>query len=118
MVGRGLKTAPYVPHYFAGPTAVSILGHNDRMKASALVMILGVLALSATPALQSRSIAVRVGAAVLPDRTLADAVIVVEGERIARIDSGDPAVPAGANVIDLRPLTAIPGLIDVHTHMT
>jgi imidazolonepropionase-like amidohydrolase len=47
-----------------------------------------------------------------------DAVVVVEGERIVKVGSGDTAVPAGAKVIDLRPLTAIPGLIDVHTHMS
>jgi imidazolonepropionase-like amidohydrolase len=47
-----------------------------------------------------------------------DAVVIVEGDRIVSVASGDRAVPAGAQVIDLRPLTAIPGLIDVHTHMT
>jgi len=47
-----------------------------------------------------------------------NAVVVVEGERIARVGAGDGAVPPGATVIDLRPLTAIPGLIDVHTHMS
>ena len=47
-----------------------------------------------------------------------DAVVVVEGEKIARVGTGDTAVPAGAKVIDLRRYTGIPGLIDVHTHMT
>lgn len=51
-------------------------------------------------------------------RVVNDAVVVVEGERIASVGSGTQAIPAGARVIDLRPLTAIPGLIDVHTHMT
>jgi imidazolonepropionase-like amidohydrolase len=51
-------------------------------------------------------------------RTTRDAVVVVTGDRIVSVGSGDRAVPRGATVIDLRPLTAIPGLIDAHTHMT
>lgn len=47
-----------------------------------------------------------------------DAVVVVRGDTIVSVGSGDDAVPAGARVIDLRKYTAIPGLIDVHTHMT
>lgn len=47
-----------------------------------------------------------------------DAVVVIHGDRIDHIGSGDKAVPPGAKLIDLRPLTAIPGLIDAHTHMT
>ena len=47
-----------------------------------------------------------------------DAVVVVEGERISKIGSGDGAVPPGAAVLDLRRYTAIPGLIDAHTHMS
>lgn len=47
-----------------------------------------------------------------------DAVVVIEGERISRVGSGDAAVPSGAQVIDLRRYTGIPGLIDAHTHMS
>lgn len=47
-----------------------------------------------------------------------DAVVIVEGERIASVGGGSRAIPEGATVVDLRPLTAIPGLIDLHTHMT
>lgn len=47
-----------------------------------------------------------------------DAVIVVAGDRVARVGSGNAAVPRGIPVTDLRPLTAVPGLVDVHTHMT
>src|SRR5207253_9543896 len=50
--------------------------------------------------------------------TLIDAVVVIQGDRITSVGSGARAIPAGAEVIDLRPLTGIPGLIDVHTHMT
>ena len=47
-----------------------------------------------------------------------DAVIVVTGDRITSVGTGDRAVPAGAKVTDLRKYTAIPGMVDVHTHMT
>ena len=49
---------------------------------------------------------------------LHDATIVIEGDRIARVTTKSADVPSGANVVDLRRYTAIPGLIDVHTHMT
>ena len=47
-----------------------------------------------------------------------NAVVLVEGERITRVGSGDAAVPKGAVVIDLRRYTGIPGLIDAHTHIS
>ena len=47
-----------------------------------------------------------------------DGVVVIDGDRIVSVGAGNRAVPQGAEVLDLRPLTAIPGLIDAHTHMT
>ena len=51
-------------------------------------------------------------------RTLTDVAIVIDGDRIIRIDSARAPVPASAEVIDLRRYTLLPGLIDLHTHMT
>ncbi len=48
---------------------------------------------------------------------LANAVVVIEDDRIARVGAGLP-VPAGAEVIDLGSATLLPGLIDCHTHIT
>ena len=51
-------------------------------------------------------------------RTIDNAVVAIEGNKIVSVGSGDRQIPKGATVIDLRPLTGIPGLIDLHTHMT
>jgi imidazolonepropionase-like amidohydrolase len=47
-----------------------------------------------------------------------DAIVVVRGDRIAEVTTDPAKIPAGAEVLDLRRFTAIPGLIDVHTHTT
>src|ERR1700757_4875979 len=47
-----------------------------------------------------------------------DAIVIIRGERIGEITTDASKIPAGAEVIDLRRYTAIPGLIDVHTHIT
>jgi len=44
-----------------------------------------------------------------------DAVVIVDGEKIVRVGG---EIPKNATVVDLRKYTAIPGLIDAHTHMT
>ena len=51
-----------------------------------------------------------------PARSITNAVIVVDNDRITSV--GTAAPPAGAEVIDLSRFTLIPGLIDLHTHMT
>ena len=48
---------------------------------------------------------------------MAPAMVRVEGDRIAEVGSR-LAVPAGARVIDLGDATLLPGLIDLHTHLT
>jgi imidazolonepropionase-like amidohydrolase len=47
-----------------------------------------------------------------------DAVVVVEDGKIVRVDRGAGALPAGAHTIDLRRYVGLPGLIDLHTHIT
>jgi imidazolonepropionase-like amidohydrolase len=49
---------------------------------------------------------------------LRDAVVVISADTVLRVGTGDRAVPAGVRVMDLRRYTGIPGLIDVHTHVT
>jgi imidazolonepropionase-like amidohydrolase len=43
--------------------------------------------------------------------------VIVDNGRIARLDSGFPA-PAGAKVVDERSRTVMPGMTDVHVHLT
>jgi imidazolonepropionase-like amidohydrolase len=82
---------------------------------------LAVLLTAAPPAAAQSSplVALRFRAAVdAAGLSRRDAVIVVSGDSIVSVGSGDRAVPNGARVVDLRRYTAIPGLIDLHTHMT
>jgi imidazolonepropionase-like amidohydrolase len=46
------------------------------------------------------------------------AIVVVRGDRIVTVGTDTSQIPAGIEVIDLQRYTGIPGLIDVHTHMT
>jgi imidazolonepropionase-like amidohydrolase len=50
-------------------------------------------------------------------RVLHDPWVVIDGERIASVTEGGTA-PAGAKVIELGDVTLLPGLIDVHVHLT
>ena len=51
-------------------------------------------------------------------KTWTNAVVLVRNGRIEKVLSSDAVVPADAKVIDLHQYTGVPGLIDVHTHMT
>jgi imidazolonepropionase-like amidohydrolase len=48
---------------------------------------------------------------------LGPSTVIVENGRIARIEDGATA-PAGATVVDMSSRTVMPGMIDVHVHLT
>ncbi len=51
------------------------------------------------------------------DRVLSPAVVLIEDGRIVQVGAA-LSVPAGAKVLDLGQATLLPGLIDVHVHLT
>jgi len=87
---------------------------------SVVVLLLGVSGLAAQEKAAAKTVkAVRFGK--LWDgkgKLWTNAIVIVEGERIQSVTTDAGAIPAGAEVVDLSKYTALPGLIDVHTHIT
>jgi imidazolonepropionase-like amidohydrolase len=92
------------------------------MRRIALIVAL-VVAVLANVAFAQSERAVVINAGRLLDvesgRLLADRSIVVVEDRIVAIGrTGSTDVPAGAEVIDLTDMTVLPGLFDMHVHLT
>ena len=52
-------------------------------------------------------------------KVIINAVVLINGERIVRVGTEkDVEIPLNAEIINLKSYTAIPGLIDAHTHIT
>ena len=45
-------------------------------------------------------------------------MVFVKGDRIENVSSGESQIPNGAQLIDMSAYTGMPGIIDVHTHLT
>jgi imidazolonepropionase-like amidohydrolase len=92
-----------------------------RFDAVMVVVLAGVCATTVTgqPAPAAHRTAVRAAHFVdsASGQRTDDVVVLVEGDRIAQVGSR-LAIPAGSEVIDLGRATILPGLIDVHTHLS
>ncbi len=53
-----------------------------------------------------------------PGHVIPNGIVLVDGDKVSAVVTTNDRLPANAQVIDLTRYTAIPGLIDVHTHMT
>src|ERR1700752_3643060 len=47
-----------------------------------------------------------------------NAIVLIEGDKIKSVTTNPSDIPPHAQIIDLSRFTGLPGLIDVHTHMT
>ncbi len=86
------------------------------MKNKLSAVILFVLHIGSATA--QNTVAIRFGKLWDGSQVINGALVVVQGDRIRSVTGGNPAPPAGATVIDWSRYYGLPGLIDVHTHMT
>lgn len=90
------------------------------MRKSYLLLLLAIFSVGPPLVLCAQVKALRFGKVVDGrGHVFTDAVVLVRADRIVAVGAAkDVAVPAGAETIDLTVYTAIPGLIDAHTHMS
>jgi imidazolonepropionase-like amidohydrolase len=82
-----------------------------------LLVVLAVVSWMSVAPVAAAMKAILAGKAIDPAGTVVvNAVIVINNDRIVSV--GTAAPPAGVEVVDLRRFTVIPGMIDLHTHMT
>ena len=96
------------------------LSRMARTLAAGLVVLAAAVGLAAQAAKPSPArIAIRAAHLVDPaaGSRIDNAVVIIEGDRIVQAGAGIQ-IPPGTDTIDLGRATLLPGLIDVHTHVT
>ena len=105
---RGLR-----PGVTASPGRGDSIGHVKTLSRLALAIM--VIMSSAAPA-SAEIRAIRFAQLWDGTRLVKNATVLIDGARIVGMKTDGP--PRGAEVIDLRRYTGLPGLIDLHTHIT
>ncbi len=82
-------------------------------------LLAGAAALAVSAAANAETYAIQAGRLIVDAAQPArgNSTVIVENGRIARVENGFTA-PAGATVIDQRARTVLPGMTDVHVHLT
>src|SRR5262245_49368084 len=81
--------------------------------------VTALLAVLVTANLHAQTRALRFAAVVDgTGRVVQNGVVIVTGDKISQVIGPRDGLPAVMEVLDLTRYTAIPGLIDAHTHMT
>ncbi len=82
-------------------------------------LLAGAAALALATAAQAETFAIQAGRVIVDAArpALGASTVIVENGRIKSIESGAVA-PAGATVVDMRNDTVMPGMTDVHVHLT
>jgi imidazolonepropionase-like amidohydrolase len=101
----------------ANNEAFALRQRIGALAASIFLVLTGALAQSSSPA---KTTVIRAGKLFQPEtgQMLDRPVVVISGDHIVSVHTGEAKEPAGAQFIDLHDATLLPGFIDVHTHLT
>jgi imidazolonepropionase-like amidohydrolase len=88
------------------------------MKTARTFIVAAMMTLASVLPAQERVVAIQAGKLFdgKSDALQTDVTILIKGNRIAEVGK-NVKIPAGAQTIDLRTSTVLPGLIDAHTHV-
>jgi imidazolonepropionase-like amidohydrolase len=83
-----------------------------------VILALGLLLALQGSAADSKIVAVRFAKLWDGSKVIDKPLVIIENDRIRSVQGGDPPAPAGAVVVDWSKYYGVPGLLDMHTHMT